>query len=929
MKNQSISLGTKIARYTIYNIYLTVLLLFLMLMLPFSANASEPVVILSTDGGATTAVSLNDQEVTLDWEIQNAGSCEILFNGIDVVYVLTDDDYPNGSVTITPPADSESSYVLSCVGISSTVSVGLEPTVSVSLSPQQLVYNAFSGFLDNFTTFSWTSENADFCHNFSIRRLSDGRVETFSDSPGVSQSSGSVTLFQLQYEQEATGQDWWFVNWNNRNNSSVIPLTNDFLELSDYEVSATCRNQTSGVDVTVTDILEVIIPDDLPDIEMWFLMQPEHFTYGIGSMKRELSASHCQPWQICQCNEDVCHFEYEETPGADFVLLTGPITQARNATSCTWLEGPLPQILTEPTTITNTRECTQVVNGVTRTHSQGITITWSPERDVSDNDALISDFPPTAFIQTLNQSNNPIESIVMSPSADPNIIGQATITVFHTSENVDRCESRVEIRPDGTEVRYGEGIYTGWSFERYDTRTLTQAGTYTYYVDCFREMVSLAEGGSTTGRLYAERAITTIEVIPPPEAPDPIALLDAPVRTTEDDAPVSLFSISWSSENASQCEFSAVNVDTGNDVVLSNLQPGLVNAIQGTRNQGFPSNGQRIAITLTCTGGGGRTASDTQEIAVPSIVEDSTEAQGVTAVTQITTGQCVLNGVTINLQNNVGLGYYREDSSEILPCLRFVPNVIVFNIDLPDLTQPITNQTPWEFDVDEEVFNDVDINFTLLNNDDSAFVFGIDGEVTYQLLICHNEIEDDCTEDLADHVINGSIQPDAVPDGEVPPPLFAPNQPRTVTERVSGIPLGEHRVVVRVDRMRQVAGEDMEWHERADVLSTALPSPDLEITLNRAIGRPGEEITAMASVRTVYPVSCTVRGPGLRSDGVFPNFIVSLDGAAQITEYSEEFSFTAISSGDIILTCSDQLLLIGQEHSSSVRFEMLPVTIER
>ena len=867
---------------------------------------STPVVELSVDGGSATTVAANDQTITLEWLVENATNCNIMLEGGGIVHSLAADEYPIGSLVVTPPADSESNYTLRCQGTTSSVGVGVEPNVILNLTPEDIPFNSVTRLPRDYATMSWSSTNADYCYNFSITRESDGQTRSFDDGDAFSQTTGELRLFFVHYSAEFGTGGYGYYDWLYSNDPSIPYFPQNFAANSVYTVSITCRNQSTGAEVTQTAQFQMTATE-LPEIEMYFL---SNYPVNIvdGTMLQTRSAETCLSNNNpgCECYDDICSYEYEPLPGRDYVRTSGPSTRDRFA-SCSWPEGSRQRTFTGPFMVTDTRECRQEVGGeVVNVKTQVLERQWSGLASDVTLESLTNDFPVTATLRVRDLSYNEITSVVAHP-----ITGEADIYVNVSTEFADMCERVTEIRPDGTESVFGRT--DGWSTRQNYPRTLNQVGVYTYTVDCYRYMASLAAEGEELGRLYAETAVVTFEVLPSADVLPPSANIDSIQLLTDPSNDVSTYRISWSSENTSECAFSGTDPN-GNPIVLSNLQPTSVNAVSGSREQSFPSNGQTININLECFGANNQSATDTAQINVPGTITDGETGEEVVAEAIITTGQCLLGGVVINLGTHTAGGYYREDTSTIEECRRFAPNVIISQVATDDLSTFSDPDPAWTFDFDALVYNNVEIIAEVINNDPNAFVHSFDGDVSYEIAICYNSNQPTC-------------EPDQIVTGQLPG-NFTPLSMATISEFFSGVPLGDHLLTVRVDRMQQVAGLPRVWDERQLVFPVRLPEVQLSLTLDNPIMRQQSVSTVTGSVDTLYPVSCAIVGPGIRqTDGTFPSFTIN-DVSSTVMPFEFSASITGISSGLVTLTCTELITGTDQEFSVSQRVEIIPNLLE-
>ncbi|MCA9354073.1 MAG: hypothetical protein KC877_00980 [Candidatus Kaiserbacteria bacterium] len=106
-----------------------VVTLFLWVVSAQVAHALTPVLILTVNGGNTAEI-VNGTPITLEWYIDDAQGCYIN-NGVGDIDTSV---LPvSGSITVVPPADTDTSYVLTCTQGTDSVEVLIEPEITMEL----------------------------------------------------------------------------------------------------------------------------------------------------------------------------------------------------------------------------------------------------------------------------------------------------------------------------------------------------------------------------------------------------------------------------------------------------------------------------------------------------------------------------------------------------------------------------------------------------------------------------------------------------------------------------------------------------------------------------------------------------------------------------------------------------------------------------
>lgn len=217
-----------------------------------SAAQTSPTLVLTVNGGVGTNV-VNGDPVELGWYVDgpltNCSITEKSTIGERVVVVIDTTTMPSsGTRTVTPPADSNTSYVLNCDALQDTVVVNTNtPTVTMSISPgTDLQTNNVTGIVDSVDV-KWSSQNATRCSLMRREKASAPGVflvETnyWNDYWGEYQGGGTV-----RYDGDP--------RWINETNTFYI----------------TCYNDNTGAEATASITLNVTDapPPNPPLVNIW------------------------------------------------------------------------------------------------------------------------------------------------------------------------------------------------------------------------------------------------------------------------------------------------------------------------------------------------------------------------------------------------------------------------------------------------------------------------------------------------------------------------------------------------------------------------------------------------------------------------------------------------------------------------------------
>lgn len=190
------------------------------------------------------------------------------------------------------------------------------------------------------------------------------------------------------------------------------------------------------------------------------------------------------------------------------------------------------------------------------------------------------------------------------------------------------------------------------------------------------------------------------------------------------------------------------------------------------------------------------------------------------------------------------------------------PNLVpTFSIDPSSTFDPVTG-----------VYDSLSINYSIANNGDTgagAFMneFELDRD------------DDGSSDDTSIDTLSGVAAHS--------------NSPTRSVLLASSVPFGDHRVYVRADQPGDVIDETDETDNEDDRLVTVPPpDPDMTLTVSDEYVRAGEDVTLSWNMVGVYPMDCSVFGPGMATHDFDP----SVDGPSDFVTVSDltaksEFTF--------------------------------------
>jgi hypothetical protein len=132
------------------------------------AQTVAPSVTLSVDNRSSVQITAG-ATVTLRWEARNVSNCSIN-NGVGP---LLPSELPVGSRVVTPPEGEQSSYTLTCQGVSSSVVIKVSPSINFFANPNPLTIQ--SGQTGS-TRVTWQARNATACTEISSKPASGPRT---------------------------------------------------------------------------------------------------------------------------------------------------------------------------------------------------------------------------------------------------------------------------------------------------------------------------------------------------------------------------------------------------------------------------------------------------------------------------------------------------------------------------------------------------------------------------------------------------------------------------------------------------------------------------------------------------------------------------------------------------------------------------------
>lgn len=632
-------------------------------------SPSGPTVILTVNGSDTGVISRNNTEVLFEWYVSDVSSCQ-LSPGIGTIPV----DPATGSMTVTPPADTETTYVLSCDGgaATDTVEVVLEPVTSISLDVVEVPLDPVLNQASFAPRLTWSSTNADYCTQFQVIRHSDGHIVQFAGDQQA--PAGERTIREDR-----------------------------FTEVGKYDVRVRCVNQFSGKSHTTSQWL-YIVPAETSEMRMGLSIHAGHTIDWNGMLPTlaaapwaNRTANGCKNWDwSCACEESVCQYEYESVEGRDSAFIphgTAFRLLRENASECEFSWITPPPLYNDNDMVVGEFTCRQIVDGTT-VEEQTIRqeLLWRE-----------TDIDPTE-IPVIAKLTAPKEVTLDA------LTGEVSYQVNYNRDNGDGCLLWETFAGERTEL---ETRASGFGNNR---RTHKQAGEYIYELQCFRDLVN-------GDRMLSEIVTETTTIQPAPEIPDPTITTYTTERISSDGATVSEYEFIWEAENVTSCTFSGVRTDDGSSLVLSQLAAN--QAIAGTLVQPFVSEGAAVEITLACARqADGAVIEETQTFTVPDVTTAESET---TAEVDVTTGECTVAGET---HSPPPLGYRATEGTEIGPCLRNIPDI------RPQSVAAVQSQD-WNYDWSAGEVDDMVLRYRFRNNADNGYLFAGE-QAGYRLEIAYN-----------------------------------------------------------------------------------------------------------------------------------------------------------------------------------------------
>ena len=165
--------------------------------------------------------------------------------------------------------------------------------------------------------------------------------------------------------------------------------------------------------------------------------------------------------------------------------------------------------------------------------------------------------------------------------------GAVDIMVDYRSSNSTFCNMREEVAPDGTVTNFGNSNQTIDQVRR----TLSQVGTYTYRVQCGRQLAGFSEP------ILTSIVSATVDVLPADPLPDPTVIMNF-VQLSSQSQTESSFGISWESQFTRECFFDGETSD-GLSIPMQSLSGS--QSVSGYRTLTFSNIGETYTIRINCT----------------------------------------------------------------------------------------------------------------------------------------------------------------------------------------------------------------------------------------------------------------------------------------------------------------------------------------
>jgi len=596
----------------------------------FSVEASEPIIMLTVNGGDTSTFSINDSSVRVSWYISGATDCEI---SPDIGPLSNTDDLPEGYRDVVPARDTTTTYVLTCAnGGTSAISIFPEPTVTSSVTPDTVTLDMARMSLSSDVNVTWSSEAANYCKPLEIKRLSDGLV----------------TLQKLEVNGIKT--DYGPISGVAKIIASTISYP------SEYEVTSSCVNQYTGEVATSTQTVTVVANTDIPDPD---------FTYKDGdifSYTPSAGYDYVNPrFYIYPSNVTTCGKLIISSENDPYSALSPYVR--KNSDGVAYRYEYSGHMFFEDATLTLT--CTQTIDGVTKSVTHSAQVNFTPRLDAAGELEDPFSVLPTATVSIYNSAyTSPITDATIDP-----VLGYAPVYAKFNSTDSSTCYIRDEVREDGYKTYFANS----WETNGRTLRKLSQPVLYSYKLVCGRRPSYL------TTKIITATSTDTVQIHPADTVANPPLITEfTPTLVSDEGSSVWTYSLNWQTTDTTSCSFSAID-GSGEPVALVNLQSDT--RTTGVATENFINSGDTYALTLTC----GRLG-DTQTVTeVLDLVTTGFTAESPTPVASdasITTGEC-FDPVTSEAHSPIPAGYTANNVGE---CVRLLSDYEVGSLTLNNNT---------------------------------------------------------------------------------------------------------------------------------------------------------------------------------------------------------------------------------------------------
>ena len=396
-----------------------------------SQAEAQPVTLILTVNGGSSAQIVNGQSVALQWYIDGPVINCSINNGVGVID--TSNMPATGTLQYTPPANTNTNFVLNCDGTTSSASVAVAPTVTMTIDGGTSQTNdPITGRIDNVRV-RWNSTLSTRCSNVWREDSSNPGVQIFANSNGDYSNKNQPSGF-INY-------DGWPHGYISESATFYIACYNDVAGTS----------ATGSITLNVTDPA----PPGNPLISLWTNtpMVSTDPLYGYANADVRFDS-----WNTSWCNYNAYYADgspYSDLPSG-FGAWSG--NTSRNFTSI--------QVAT-----TTDFEVTCGRNAVTiggvdypaTSTSDVVRVVVNPSGTTTDRSLL----PPVTISATATPS-----TVVRDP-----IFGRGTTSVDLTVSNADYCYLRAFLLSNNVEYNLDGWTRTN-SFNR-----LNGNGTYLLYLD--------------------------------------------------------------------------------------------------------------------------------------------------------------------------------------------------------------------------------------------------------------------------------------------------------------------------------------------------------------------------------------------------------------------------------------------------------------